>query len=450
MMNNRLFSIVTSKNSLKNSLKRSMLFLSVLILIALGIFVYERATQEKKTIIRIGIYSGNEWGVPQIDVYRIYDEAIKLFEKENPGVTVEYRSGTLMDDYSEWLAQKILKGEEPDVFIVLEEDFNTLSSIGMLEPLEKYMKNDQNFKAGNFYSKALEAGIYDKHQYAMPFQIVPTFMIVNESLLMANNLEVPTMDWTLDTFLELCTKLTEDKDHDGINDQFGSTGYGWDNAYYAAKGTFSDGDIAVEVYDQDKLKKAIEFSKELNTLNNGQLVPPYAFDLGMVGFKPFSLAEFRAYKPYPYKVKKYSDFIWEPITFPGVNQETSIGKLYTVQWGMSSRTKHKDLSWKFIEFMSNNDEVQQMVWDYTYALPTKIEVTNKACLNDEILSGVLDPAFLELVIEHSVIEPTFKKYQKLIEAMDIRIKVNIMEDKSIQEIIRHVREEADRILQSVN
>ena len=258
------------------------------------------------------------------------------------------------------------------------------------------------------------------------------------------------MDWTLDLFLEMCETLTKDTNQDGINDQFGSAGYSWDNTYYANNGTFKDGEKAVDVYDEEKLKKAIEFSKELYSLNNGQSVPPYGFDQGQVGFKTFSLAEFRAYKPYPYKVKKYSDFVWGPISFPGVNYDTSIGKLYTVQWGMSSRTNNKDLAWEFIEFMSNDDQVQRMVWDYTYALPTKIEVTNQACSNDLALSGVLNPEFLELVIEQSVIEPTFKKYQKLIDAMDIRIKVNIMEGKSIQEIIRRVREEADSILQSVN
>jgi len=428
--------------------KKSVIALVVIIYIILGIFFVQGLKSDKKTIVQIGIYSGNEWGVPQIDVYRIYDEAIKLFEKENPGVTVEYRSGTLMDDYSEWLAQKILNGDEPDVFIVLGEDFDTLSSIGMLEPLDAYMQSDSSFHSEDFYKKGIEAGIYDGYQYAMPFQIVPTFMIVNETLLKENNLAVPDMDWTLDEFLRMTEALTKDMNQDGINDQYGVMGYGWENTYYAAKGTFEAGDKAIDVYDEEKLKKAIEVSKALYTQNSGQIVPPYAFDQGLVGFKTFSLAEFRAYKPYPYKVKKYSDFIWEPISFPSVDHNTSIGKLYTVQWGMSSRSKNKDLAWEFIKFMSNNDEVQQMVWDYTYTLPTKISVSNKASAQDEVLSNVLDAAFLESVIDQSVIEPTFKKYQKLIESMDIRIKVNIMDDKSMQEIIRSVRVEADSILES--
>lgn len=427
--------------------KRKILFLIGTLIALVVLIVYQDLTKQEEVVLEIGIYSGNEWNVPQIDVYRIYDEAIRLFEENHPGVKVTYRSGTLMDDYSEWLAQQILQGNEPDVFIVLEEDFNTLSSIGMLEPLGTYMEKSKQFHQQDFYEKALDAGKYGNSQYTIPFQIVPTFMIVNQSLLEKNNLDVPETDWTLDTFLTMCEELTLDQNQDGKMDQFGVIDYTWDNLYYAMNGRFQEGSRAVEVYEEEKLEKAIEYSNSLYRLNMGQIISPYAFDQGLVAFKPFSLAEFRAYKPYPYKVKKYSNFIWEPIAFPGLNQETSIGKLYTVQWGMSSRSKHEQLAWDFIEFMSNDKTVQQMVWDYTYALPTNKEVTKQACLADPDLNEVLTPEFLEFVIQHSVIEPTFKTYEDLIDAMDLRIKVSHLEGRSVQEIIRRVRQEADSVLQ---
>ena len=175
--------------------KRTTIIVSVLMLIIGSYLTYEYLKDET-TVLEIGIYSGNEWGVPQIDVYKIYDEAIALFEKEHENVKVVYRSGTLMEDYSEWLAQKILKGNEPDVFIVLQEDFNTFAEIGMLEPLNDFMKNDNEFYAEDFYEKALKSGTYNDEQFAMPFQIVPTFMIANQSLLTGNNLILPKNSWS--------------------------------------------------------------------------------------------------------------------------------------------------------------------------------------------------------------------------------------------------------------
>lgn len=416
--------------------------LGLLIMIII-VFQYGR---EKETVIEIGLYSGNEWGVPQIDVYKIYDEAIELFEQQHDGVKVVYRSGTLMEDYSEWLAQKSLQGDEPDVFIVLEEDFNTLAEIGMLEPLDAYMAKTLDFDEDDYYTKALEAGQYDSDQLSMPFQIVPTFLAMNKTLLRSEDQAVPDVDWTMEAYLTLCKSLTRDLDGDNTLDTFGTVGYEWDMAYYALGGKFHDADKAVRVYDEAVLKEAIDYMKAIQNLNRGTVVNTYDFSQGNVGFKAFSLAEFRAYKPYPYKVKKYSDFDWGAIPYPREEDGTGKSRLYTVQWGMSSRSKEKDLAWDFIRFVSEDARVQQMVWDYTYALPTKISVVDEIYSSMDGSDSVLDPEFLKLVIDQSVVEPTFKNYNRIREVMDIRIKVNILESRSTQEILRDIRRGVDEAI----
>ncbi len=427
-------------------MKKIILAIGICVLATLLIFFMTEFSQEDEIVIEIGIYSGNEWGVPQIDVYDIYEEAIRRFEKENSGVKVVFRSGTLMGDYSEWLAQKILKGTEPDVFIVLEEDFNTLSEIGMLEPLNHYINKDSQFSLDNYYDMALEAGNKRGEQYAMPFQVVPTFMIVNKTLLDENDISIPGDEWSLESFLEISNQLTKDTDGDRIIDQYGSVSYEWDYAYYAEDGNFKKGSKAIDIYDEVKLGNAIEFTKSLHQLNQGHNVSNHDFSEGRVGFKPFSLAEFRAYKSYPFRVKKYADFEWEAIPFPVSESYQSQAKLYTVQIGMSSRSKEKKVSWDFIKYLTSNDDIQQMVWDTTYALPTKISVVDQIYSNEYISDDILDPNFLESMIEQSVVEPTFKAYNLIREAMDIQIKLNILEGKSTQETIRAVRKDVDDIL----
>lgn len=415
----------------------------VLIIMIIVVFQYGR---EKETVIEIGLYSGNEWGVPQIDVYKIYDEAIDLFEAQNKGVKVVYRSGTLMEDYSEWLAKESLNGDEPDVFIVLEEDFNTLAEIGMLESLEPYLKSSVEFSVEDYYPKALEAGRYDGQQLSMPFEIVPTFLAMNKSLLRSGGQDIPDENWTMDDYLRLCDALTQDVDGDNVFDTFGTVGYEWDVAYYALDGSFEDANKAVRVYDEIILKEAVDYMKSIQNLNRGHVVNTYDFSQGKVGFKSFSLAEFRAYKPYPYKVKKYSDFDWGAIPYPREAQGSGKSKMYTVQWGMSSRSKEKDLAWDFIRFMTDDQRVQKMVWDYTYALPTKISVVDEIYAGMDNSDTVLDPSFLKLVIDQSVVEPTFKNYNRIREVMDIRIKVNIFEGRSTQEILRNIRRDVDETI----
>ena len=51
--------------------------------------------------LKLGIFAGSNWDVPQGETYAIIDDVIKNFEAENPGVHVTYVSGIKKEDYSE-------------------------------------------------------------------------------------------------------------------------------------------------------------------------------------------------------------------------------------------------------------------------------------------------------------------------------------------------------------
>jgi len=113
------------------------------------------ACRPREITLELGLFAGSNWGVPTGDSYRLYDEAIARFERENPGIRVRYRCGTLRSDYSEWLAQRIVRGHEPDVMVVLAEDFNTYAAIGVMAPLDARIARDPGFQPGDFYHTAL-------------------------------------------------------------------------------------------------------------------------------------------------------------------------------------------------------------------------------------------------------------------------------------------------------
>ena len=64
----------------------------------------------REPVLTVGVYAGSYWQTPNGDCYQILDDAIALFQEAHPGVRVEYVSGIPTDDYSEWLAGRILKG----------------------------------------------------------------------------------------------------------------------------------------------------------------------------------------------------------------------------------------------------------------------------------------------------------------------------------------------------
>ena len=80
--------------------------------------------------------------------------------KENiRGVKVHYTGGIRKTDYAEWFAQKILKGETPDVAMILSDDFDKLVSLGVIQNLDELIKNDRSFDTNKFYESALNIGV---------------------------------------------------------------------------------------------------------------------------------------------------------------------------------------------------------------------------------------------------------------------------------------------------
>ena len=146
---------------------------------------------------------------------------------------VEYTSGIRVEDYTEWLSGQYLLGQEPDVMVILPEDFVIFSDTASLRELDPFMKQDPEADLSGFYPAALQAGADKGKQYALPLECVPQMMFINKTLLQKEHIRIPDNDWTWDEFYSLCEQLTRDTDGDGIIDQFGVYDYGWEEALVA-------------------------------------------------------------------------------------------------------------------------------------------------------------------------------------------------------------------------
>ncbi|WP_069999705.1 ABC transporter substrate-binding protein [Cellulosilyticum sp. I15G10I2] len=435
--------------------KRMIGFLVIIgLLIMVGLWV--QAHTEKSMVLNVALYSGNSWGVPQKHTYKIYDEAAELFEEayKDLDVRIHYKTGMLIQHYSEWFAGQVLRGVEPDVFLVLEEDFSTYASIGLFEDLSPYIQKDAEFKEEYFYAKALQAGQYEGSQYTLPFQIAPSFMVVNKTLLEKENITINPDNWTWEHFYNICKRVTKDLDKDGVLDQFGVYGYEWEHAFYTNDHYLFTNNGSKMAFDDERLYESIEFMKKMYGLNRGTIIKESYFDKGQVAFKTFTLPEYRAYGTYPYRILKYESFKWEAIPFPKGPYGESSSKLYTVQIGMSSRSDSKKLAYEFIKFITQNEAVQQKVWDDTYALSTNKELVEEIYASDhpEILQNkVVNGVFLNDIIGKSYIIPRFKLYRQLKSVMDQKIFQIIAQDsdtrigiKELKEDIQHALDESQR------
>ncbi|MDD3224163.1 MAG: extracellular solute-binding protein [Clostridium sp.] len=427
------------------NLKRYKKFIIAAILVIISaesFFVYRKFFKAKKDVVlTVGIASGS-WNTPSENTYKILDDAILKFEKNHPGVKVEYSSGILKEDFSEWISQKILLGKEPDVFMVLPDDFNVFSSTGALKNLDRLIKNDRNFDSSKYYKAAYESGKYNKSQFALPYESVPTLMLVNKTLLDKDGISVPNNNWTWNDFYKICEKVTKDTDKDGIIDQFGVYDYTWQDAVYS-NGINLFNDAGTESYFGDaRVEQAVNFVKKLNSLNNGYQVTSQIFDKGKVAFRPLSFSEYRTYKPYPWSIKKYSNFEWDCIKLPSGPNGKNVSQLNTVLMGISSRTNHEKLSWEFLKELTYDEETQRNVFKYSQGIsPIKCVIEsqkNIAEINKSMPSeSSLNMKILDNIMESAADTPKFKKYSSVMLKADNDINniINGKEDLDIALLI---------------
>lgn len=376
--------------------------------------------------LTLGLYAGSSWDVPNGESYQVIDQAIKKFEKKYPNVHVEYKSGIIKDDYSSWLANEITKGTTPDVFMVLPDDFNTLSSIGILKNLDRLIK-EERIDTSLFYQSALLAG-NNGSQYALPYEINPTIMCINHDLLTKEGIEIPSNDWTIDDFYKICDHVTKDTNNDGVIDQYGYYGFDWKNVLEC---------YGLQVFEEDnchldkkEVKEALLYLTKLNALSNGYQVSSEDFDQGKVAFCPLTFAQYRTYQPYPYRISKYTSFRWSCIPMPGTKENTVTTHLDTSLIGMSSQTKHQEMAWEFLKMLTMDEDIQQSLLNNSKgASPLKkvmlSKKTKEILAQDTVSYASLDSVVLNRILENTLVEPKFKEYENILEKADYLINQSI-------------------------
>ena len=366
----------------------------------------------RETVLTIGVYSGSYWNTPNGNCYHILDEAIGLFEEAHPGVKVEYVSGIPADDYSEWLAGQIMMGTEPDLYFVLPEDFDLLVSSGALAQLDERIAQDPEFDTSVYYEPCLRSGQSEGKQYALPHESVPTIMFVNKTLLEVSGIPMPENDWTWEDFYSICAQVTNVDSR-----QYGVYGYTWLDAMYSNGASLFSEDGRRCYLAEEKVLEAIQFTDRLMDLNGGYSVTARDFDVGKVAFCPLLYSEYRAYQPYPWRVKKYSAFQWDCVSMPAGGSGANVSELHTMMLGISSRTRHEDLAWEFCKLLSIDEDVQRMLYTHSHGISPLQAVAEDPELLQQIHHDIpegsgFSPEMIHQIMSNAVVAPKFNGYSQ--------------------------------------
>ena len=325
---------------------------------------------------------------------------------------VEYVSGIPANDYSEWLAGQILLGTEPDLYFVLPEDFDLLVSSGALAQLDERIAADPEFDTAVYYEPCLRSGQSEGKQYALPHESVPTILFVNKTLLENNGISMPDNDWTWEDFYSICQQVT-----DVDQRQYGVYGYSWLDAMYSNGASLFSEDGRSCFLAEENVLEAIAFSRRLRDLNGGYSVTSRDFDVGRVAFCPLLYSEYRAYQPYPWRVKKYSAFQWDCVSMPAGPSGANISELHTMMLGISSRTRHEDLAWDFCKLLSIDEEVQRRLYTQSHGISPLPAVAEDPELLLQIHHDIpegsgFSPEMIHQIMSNAAVAPKFDAYSQ--------------------------------------
>ena len=391
----------------------------------------------KNITLEFGMFTGSNWDVAQANSFTIIDKAIAKFEHTHPGVTVHYYSGIRKDDYSEWFSRKLLAGEEPDIFMVLGTDFNQFASMGVMKNLETFIEEDTDFEPEKYFTSAFVSGQYESVQYALPYETVPTLMFVNKTLLTQEGIDMPEENWTWEDFYEICKKVTRDTDGDGVPDQFGSYNYDWMDALCSNGGGVFNKKGTEAALTDSRVVEAVKYVRSINDLYGGEKLTQEDINGGRVAFMPLTFAEYRTYKTYPYKIRKYANFQWDCVTMPAGEQGGNISQVDSLLMGISANTKEEKLAWEFLKLLTYDEESQMNIFYDSQGASVLKEVTEsqqmEQVVQEDMEEGdtVINGKLLGRVIEGGHVEPQFKKYEQAMSLTDSEINKILEEDKDV-------------------
>ncbi|KUO72048.1 MAG: hypothetical protein APF77_18295 [Clostridia bacterium BRH_c25] len=161
------------------------------------------------------------WDYPRLDIrngtrFSWIKGKIRQFEKQNPGVYIEFRELDWQEGPT-FLKAAAKTGANPDIAAVGSDYF--FMSGGYLEELDNYIGFEDR---ADFIGSILDTATYKGKLYGIPWMTTGYTMLLNTDKLSERSVSLPeNVEWTYEQFVEALKQLTYDTNGKGGPDVFG-------------------------------------------------------------------------------------------------------------------------------------------------------------------------------------------------------------------------------------
>lgn len=405
----------------------------------------------RKNIEWSGIITVRDY--PRLDVETGYKyswimKKIKVFEKKNPGVIIDFKP--LDPEFGHVELETAIKTNScPDIAPV-GANYEIISK-DVLEPLDKYFKGAE---IDNYKSSVISAVKHDNTIWGFPYMMENHCLFLNLELFNERGVKPPKDgNWTYEEFVEVLEKLTYDKNGDGKSDVFGFNSYIKANSYSTWGILLSDGGEIIDYrtgrYDFYN-KKAISGLKKLVDLKLVHKVTPEKFgtNSSMEAWRSFAVDKRVAV--YPGKTSlvntlkvlnnKGKGFNFGVANYPIGEAGIPISSGNTITaYGIFKQEDKKKLEMcvKFLEHLTNDESQKELYKQGVF--PVKKGV-GKIYKNDKMMSN----------IENNMSDSNFigmhPKWGLIDDVLQSQIRMAILGNKSPEEAIKSAKENIDKLL----
>ena len=296
----------------------------------------------------------------------MYQKLFDKFEEEN-NCKVEAQF-SIKDDYNTTITGMMTAKNLPDVFYMGPENVSQYVDNGYVLDMKPVLSKN-NLDTSDILQDILGMYEYNGGLYGLPHDSSVFAYAYNKDLFDEAGVPYPDSEnpYTYDEFVEVCKKLTKDKDGDGEIDQWGC---GFANAFmlyqfiWGNNASFCSDDFkTVTVTDpafQEGLQKFVDLTlvhKVTPTVEQDVANGPYQRWLdGQVAFYACGTWDIAAFMD-----KETFKYDWDLCGYPTLASGVSQTWCGTVGYCVSANTKNEDLATKLAYYMSASDEAMKLL-----------------------------------------------------------------------------------------
>ncbi len=284
-----------------------------------------------------------------------YKELIAAFEKQAPGVEVEFIPVGKQKDHMAKLTTGFSGGDPPDLFLINFRRYGQFAAKGVLEPLGPRLTERGQYKEEDFYEPAVEAFRYDGILTCTPQNISSLVVYYNRKHFEEAGLALPTDAWTWDDFLKAAKALTRDTDGDGKTDVYG-LGFEPTVIRLAPFVWQAGGDVVDDLnrptrftLDEPAAREALDFVRSWYATH--KVVPPLIENKSEDHESRFArggLGMILHSRRYTATLRTVTGLDWDVAPLPRHKQAATV--LHADAYCLAKDSKRKDAAYRFVEF----------------------------------------------------------------------------------------------------